>query len=156
MNKLKRVKVSTPDGDKYIMFRPVIELPSDKLICVSDCPYGEICGKLPDPRDPQNKELCFADFCNSLGEGEGEDEELVGFVPVDGELEKVFLFDKDILKVMIKDENPMYRLSDIINKCCPGVCDLYSPDYEHCTIKNKMCLLRGLFIKESFKGNNNK
>ena len=97
------------------------------------------------------------DECNGYhAEGEGEDEELVGFVPVDGELEKVFLFDKDILKVMIKDENPMYRLSDIINKCCPGVCDLYSPDYEHCTIKNKMCLLRGLFIKESFKGNNNK
>lgn len=156
MDKLKRVKVSTPDGVKYVMFRPVTELPTDRLICDDYCPYEKICGKLPDPRDPGNKELCFTDFCNTLGEGDDEDEKLVGMVPVEGELENLFKDNPNFLKELIEKENPVYKLSSIIDKCCPGMCEYYSSNYEYCTLKNKMCILRGLLVGESFKkkGNN--
>lgn len=155
MDKLKRIKVMTPKGEKFIVYRPIDEIPTDGIICDVKCPYGEICGKLPDPRNPEDKDLCFIDFCNTLGEDEGDDEKISTMVPNDGEMENLFKDEKDILQFII-ESNPVYKLSDIIDSCCPNICEYYNPDHTDCNIENKMCLIRGLFFKRKKGKKDNK
>lgn len=155
MDKIKRVKVLTPSGDKFIIYRPLEEIPTDKLICDENCPYGKSCGKLPDPRDPDNEELSFTDFCNSLGENEGDSESLVSMVPAEGELENLFKDREDILQIILEN-NPVYSLTNIIDSCCPDMCESYDKSHSYCTLENKMCILRPLLCGAAKKFKKNK
>lgn len=149
MDKLKRVKVDTPLGVKYLTFSPVSEIPTDELICTKYCSYHEVCGKLPHPSDPTNEDLSFTDFCNDLGEKEG-DEDLALTFPCKGELENLFKDDKSILQIIV-GKNPIYRLTDIIDSCCPGMCELYNKEHSKCTERNRMCIFSSLLIKSPLK-----
>lgn len=146
MNKLRRVSVETPNGTRYIMYRPIGEIPTDSLICDTKCPYGEVCGKLPDPRFPDDKSYCYIDFCQSLGEGEDKkSSDLSSMVPAEGELENLFKDNKPILKTIL-DTDPIVRLKKVVDCCCPEMCDLYKKDHSECSLENRMCFFRPYFI----------
>lgn len=148
MEKLKRVKIMTPEGEKYITYRPVENINVDQLLCDSECQYGKVCGKIPDPRKPENEEYCFTDFCNSLGEGDGESDKLTLMVPMEGELENIFKDRKDILQIIV-GKDPIIKLSEAIEKCCPGMCDMYNSEHTECKLDNRMCIFRNLFLRKT-------
>lgn len=147
--KLRRVKVMTPEGEKYLMYRPISDIPKDCIICDSDCPYGKVCGELPDPRNPEDKDSCFTDFCNEIGENNeknGEESiEMSTYIPCDGELENFFSDKENVLQIII-GKDPVFKLTDIIDSCCPSMCDYYDKSHQDCTFENKMCIFRPLFL----------
>ncbi len=40
----------------------------------------------------------------------------------------------------------MVYLDEVIDKCCPDICEYYNKEHSECTLENKMCILRGLFV----------
>ena len=145
MKKLKTVKVPTSNGEKVVVFRPIEDIPTSHLICDKECPYGKCCSFIPDPRDPGNEELSFIDFCNDLGANEGEDSDLTSMVPKEGTLEEIFKDQPDILQKIAGNKKLVY-LDEVIDKCCPDICEYYNKEHSECTLENKMCILRGLFV----------
>ena len=146
MKKLKSIKVSMSDGtEKVIVYRPIEEIPTSHLICDKECPYGKCCSELPDPRNMEDEELSFTDFCNDLGAEDGSDSELTSMVPKDGSLEELFRGYPNVLQKIIGKKKLVY-LNDVIDKCCPDICDYYNKEHTDCTLENKMCFLRGLFV----------
>lgn len=150
MEKLKRVKVSTPKGDRFITMRPVTDdLEEGEIFCDSICPYGgKVCQRFPDPRNPENSELTFCDFCSDLGEDEGK-EELNSMVPLEGEIERAFPDFPDIVKV-IEEEDPLVRVGDVIDSVCADGCDLYRSDHSECTSEYPLCILKGILKDKNF------
>lgn len=156
MKKLRKVLVKTPKGDRWFTMRPVTdELDDGEIYCDTVCPYGgEICTRLPDPRNPSNPEVRFTDFCNSLGDsdeehGVEEDIELKKTVPLDGEIERVFPDFPDIIKI-VNEENPLVRLGDVIDSVCEGGCEYYCPDHSKCNSSNSLCVLKELLKDKNF------
>lgn len=146
MKKPKTVKIPMADGsNKQVILRPIEEIPTSHLICDKECPYGKCCAFIPDPRDPNNTELSFTDFCNDLGSNEGDDPELSSMVPKEGTVEELFKDQPNILQKIIGDKKLVY-LNEVIDKCCPDICEYYNKDHSNCTLENKMCILRGLFV----------
>lgn len=144
MKKLKTVRFSTPKGERSIQFRPVKVIPSDKVLCDEDCPYGKMCSFMRDPRDPENPKLTFNDFCGSLGEGEDEDSSLTEMVPVEGTVEQNLNDFEDIFQVLLKEEKYV-KVSDLIKYHCSKFCDMHTEDRSQCTSSNKMCVLHDLY-----------
>ena len=143
-NKFSKIKVETPKGVRYITYKPVPGVKADELVCETRCPYGKICDKLRDPRHPEDKNLCFMDFCGEFGSESPKG--LSEMIPKEGSLEEVFSDFEDIFQTLIK-ENPMVRLSDIIEKVCSGWCDDHNEEHTNCVASNKSCLLHDLFLK---------
>ena len=144
MEKIRKAKFNTAKGERSMMMRPVLEeLEEGEVFCDSICPYGEkICSRLPDPEFPDKPTERFCDFCTRLGEIEGQ-EFCNNMVPVEGEIERVFPDFPDIIKVL-EEENPLVKISDVIDEVCKGGCDMYSPDHSNCSSKNQLCILKGL------------
>lgn len=152
-NKLKRVKVDTPKGSRALVFRPVTNIPTGGLICDSECPYCEICDKLPDPRNPKDDNFRFIDFCGDIGmeysnsnKDEGGD-----LVPIEGTIENNLLDIFDNYQEILKS-NPMVKLSDVIDKLCQNWCDRYNEKHSNCKSDYKLCIIRELFKPD--KGDN--
>ena len=93
----------------------------------------------------EDEELSFTDFCNDLGAEDGSDSELTSMVPKDGSLEELFRGYPNVLQKIIGKKKLVY-LNDVIDKCCPDICDYYNKEHTDCTLENKMCFLRGLFV----------
>lgn len=169
LKKLKKAVINTPFGKKTIVFRPVedtMEVEGSEVIgatylCDFHCPYGKVCQYLPDPRNPENKEYKFCDLCAELGD-KAMDEEGIDYslfrtmVPCEGEIERVFGEDIPSITDIILKANPMYSLSSIIDKVCPGMCEFYDPEHSQCGCDNPLCILTGLWkgSKDSTKGVN--
>lgn len=157
MEKQKRVKIETEDGTKYITYRPVESIPEKNTICNVYCRYSKICGRIPDPRNMDDEDSSYLEFCNSLGDNLGVEEDektnnkgtecLSAMIPIEGSLEELYKDRKDILQIII-GKDPIYKLSDIIDNCCPGICEFYSADHSDCSIDNGMCILRGLLLNK--------
>ena len=146
MKKLKTVKIPMSDGsEKVVAYRPIEKIPTSHLICDKECPYGKCCSFMPDPRDPGNQELSFTDFCNDLGGSGEEDDALSSMVPKEGTLEEVFKDQPDVLQKIIASRKLVY-LDEVIDKCCPDICEYYNKVHSECSLENKMCFLRGLFV----------
>lgn len=143
MRKIKRIKVETEKGDRYLVFRPVME-PSETLDCIKLCPYGEkICTALRNPRDPENPKSCFADFCGNLGILDEDDKELKDYIPVKGTLEQVLPDFDSVYQEIIKG-NGYVQINDIIDSICDGSCGLYREDHKNCSPSNSSCILQDL------------
>ena len=146
IKKLKKCKVNTPKGEIFLTFRPVSsDIPLDQLICDAECPYSKVCDKLPDPRNPEDKDLSFMDFCGNLGDEE-ETQALSDMVPVEGTIEEAFLSEfPDIFQILI-DKNPVVKLKNIVDSFCSTWCDVYQSDYSMCCSENKACIMNDLFL----------
>lgn len=143
--KLKVVTVMTPKGERTLEYRPVTKA-IEGIICDTECPYGKICGKIRDPRDPDNPKLRFTNFCGDLGEdAEDEENDMSEYVPVEGTIEKGLYDFPDIFQTLIKDD-PVVKISDIIEKFCKDWCDSYNEEHTNCNSKNKLCMLHNLFM----------
>lgn len=154
MTKFKTVKVSLKEVDgkvrtKSIVFKPVEMEEGGKIVC-DKCYYSNICRYIPDPRNIGNKDYCFTDYCSDLSvDNSGNSTDLCNMIPLEGELEKLFT-DKSIFENIVS-KDPIYRLSDLINKACPGMCEYYTEDHSNCSLNNKLCIFRELFIKNKDK-----
>lgn len=144
-----KVKVSTPKGDRYLMFQPFDDTEKmEKLPCESVCPYGiKVCEAMPDPRDPSNKAKCFANWCTELGREADQDKILVRSVPAAGTIESSLGDFKEIYQALL-EKNPMVRLTEVIDCVCSGGCDMYNESHSNCNHENKFCILRNLFKNE--------
>jgi hypothetical protein len=154
-NKFKRVKVVTEKGDRFITFKPVdLKDNLEELVCEKNCPYSKICDKIPDPRNMNDKNLKFLDFC-----GEAEDERdntsLGNMVPLEGTVEEFFKDYPDIFQILIKN-NTMVGIKDIIHRVCSGWCENYNKEMTNCKSTNSICWLQDLFINHISNEDNDK
>ncbi len=144
IKKLVRIPVETPQGERRLTFKKYdITDSQGKMMCTACCPYKDICERIPDPRNPEDKSLSFIDYCSSLNES--DDEEYLNCVPVEGTIEKELRdIIPDIYQQIIKEEN-LVPVNKVIDSVCSGWCDLYSKDHTNCTSNNKLCILNSLF-----------
>lgn len=151
--KIRLVKVMTPKGERTLVFRPVNKA-VDGIICDTVCPYGDLCSKIIDPRNPDNPKLKFTDFCGDLGEdSENEENDLTEYIPVEGTIEENLYDFPDIFQTLIKND-PVVKVSDIIEKFCKDWCDSYDEEHTGCVSKNKLCMLHNLFKNNKSKQSN--
>jgi hypothetical protein len=155
--KIERVEVKLKNGETRTLeyYQPNIAETDEngnlKFICDGGCAYFNICAKLRDPRDPDDKDLCFIDFCQDLGtDSDGNRTDFSNMCPVDGTIESN-LGDQDIFQDIIKT-NPFVRVTDVIEKVCKGedgvpFCPGYNEKHTNCVYSNDMCILKSLFPK---------
>lgn len=165
MNKLRKVVVDTPKGKRFLTFRPIIETEEEiqskdgTIVRACDaggaCPYGKIvCENLKDPRNPDDPEVNFMDFCANVGEyfvtEPGEEKSDVktedlseNYVPADGTLEEN-LFDIDNYYQTLIEKKRLVKISDVIDCFCPDTCPFYDKDHTQCTPTNEICTLLNL------------
>ncbi len=128
-----------------------------KFICDGGCTYFKICPKLRDPRHPEDKDLCFVDFCQSLGtDSEGNRTELADMCPVDGTLE-ANLANQDIFQDIVENRDKIFvSVDDVIKNVCKGEDEVpsfpcYNDKHSNCVYSNEMCILKSLFPKTKLK-----
>lgn len=150
MNKQKRVKIKTPNGDIYLTFKLHDDYNKDNgfisNVCLS-CRYHHICDKIEDPRYPNNPDFRFIDLCGDIGdiikENNGEEDEngISNYlIPVEGTIENNINLFQELIK-----ENPLIKLSNIIDSICPNWCSDYDPEHSKCNSKNNLCIMHDLF-----------
>jgi hypothetical protein len=146
IKKYVSIDVQTPKGTRKLkFFKFTGEGENDARPCEDVCPYAKICDTLPDPREPENKERGFMDFCGELSEQ--EDEKFLDLVPAENTVEEN-LSDVigDLYQRIIQDEK-LVKVDHVIDEICPGWCGNYVADHSACKVTNKSCLLSGLFMK---------
>lgn len=156
MEKYIRVKIETKNGGtRFLTYKPVPVSEATTLICETDCPYKDVCDKIRDPRNPENEDLRFLDFCSDLGMTEEDrakgNTKGADYVPVEGTIETELGDLQDIFQDIIKSD-PVVKTSDVIDSICPGWCDDYCPDHKNCSAKNNTCILKNLFMKRDGRG----
>lgn len=151
--KLKSVKVSTPMGEKRVTMVPVLVDPNhpiEESLCAASCPYGNICDKLRDPRDPENPDKTLQDWCVDCSfDGENYDtvNEFGSSHPAEGTIETLYSEDSDSFKQLMK-LNPIINLNTFIDNVCPGFCSFYNKDHSECSMKNEFCICKSLFVRK--------
>lgn len=159
--RIKRFKITLPDGEvRSLEFQPLVfEDTVEQKFCYLNCPYGiDVCNNLRDPRDPSNENRRFMDFCNSLGSEETnenhENREDFNYCPCKGTIERNL---GDVPELNIKEtilkEDKMFRLSEVIDKCCQD-CPAYTPEHTNCSGDFAMCLLSDLIKTEDHESEN--
>lgn len=159
MGKNRLVTVETPKGKKRILYTKTED---SGLVC-NDCPYNRVCKLIKDPRNPEDPEKTYVDFCAGLElkdftpePEESSEDSITMYHPVKGAIEDGLGKDyPDIIKTVI-DSDPRVYVSDIIEEVCKGWCDEYTPERTHCNCNNMSCILRSLFLsvkKETEKPN---
>lgn len=150
--RLKTVKVETPMGPKKVNMVPILIDPNEPIeetLCASKCPYGSICEKLRDPRDPSNPEKTLQDWCVEISfndENLDSVNELGSMVPAEGSIEALYDGESDSFKQLL-ELNPLVNLNTFIDTVCPGFCSFYDKDHSKCNMKNDFCICKGLFIR---------
>lgn len=152
IDKIRKIKVTTPKGDRSLLFIKY-DLPSTegRIPCSSICPYSEICDYIPHPEQPDNSEVSFVDFCGSIGV-DGSDESDMDLIPVKGTVEKSMkdLMNPDVYQKLLKDQR-LISVDSVVDSFCPGWCDSYKKDHSGCNVGNTSCLMRELFIRENIE-----
>jgi hypothetical protein len=144
MKKGKIVNVvdsSTGDETKRsFLFVPASSDDSNDPICKTQCPYGiDRCSKMPDPRDPENPEKCFQDFCFDLSE---DGEQYSDYLPAKGTIENG-MRDVNLFKPVI-ERGSLVDIREVIHTVCKETCDRYCKDLSGCTSDNPFCLLHDI------------
>ena len=106
IEKLRRVKVETENGTRYLQFRPVVKMPEGrKMACDTVCPYGgKLCSKLRDPSCPDDEESSFMDFCANLGDDDdAKNKDLQTYIPEAGTIEENLYDFQNVYEVLIKN-----------------------------------------------------
>ena len=153
MDKLRKIKIETPNGVRYLTFRPVVKLPEEtKLACDSVCPIGgKICRKLRDPRNPEDKDSCFMDFCSNLGEGDDKENGiLMQYRPENGTVEENLYDIDNVYDVLIKN-NGYVKITEVIDSVCKDTCPMWCADHSKCNVSNNMCLLQDLLKNNRYE-----
>lgn len=151
--KYVRVKVDTPKGTRDLVYRQISKKEIDdsgtNFICEKFCPIGlERCLTLRHPKEFNNPELCFMDFCTSLSEG---DEDFSTCVPVEETINDV-LVDLDNYFETYITKNGFIRVKTLIDKACNGSCSMYTPDHSKCNPTNALCLLQDVLKASGYEG----
>jgi len=142
---MRTIKVKGKTGEFSFTYKPTPPDEEDgKLLCDLYCPYNKICDKLRDPRDIDDPDRNFSDFCAELGQTEDENKDLLDFVPVN--LEESFKNFPDIFSQII-DKDPVVRLKKVIKCVCSGWCSDFDESFSKCKYENKSCILHELFIE---------
>jgi len=152
--KNKSVTVNVNGKNFRFGFQPVTGLKPDELVCDAICPLNNLCDKMRDPRDMNDNEASFNDFCLAAGDKDKSaedilnDESIENLMPV---MEDVAKFaeetDTDIYQDLIK-ANPLVKLGDVIDCMCGPdgyACSMYDPEHTNCTSKNGLCVLKSMF-----------
>ncbi len=146
IKKLINVPVETPKGKRNVKFFQFSgEDTEGARPCEQFCPYAEYCDQIPDPRDPENKERSFLDFCGELSEN--EDEKYIDVIPCENSIESS-LSDVvgDVFQTLINKKH-LVSVDKAIDKICPGWCDSYDQEHSACRVTNKSCMLTNLFAE---------
>lgn len=146
MNRLIRVKVLTPKGERTLTYEPTS---GDTIVCLRGCVYKDVCDKIRDPRNPEDPDGAFTDFCSECANDLDEETQrvLANCIPKPGTIEEN-LYDLDIVQELI-EKNPLVSVNKVIDSVCSGWCDSYNEKKSNCNARNGMCILRSIFIKDS-------
>lgn len=148
MKKGKTFKVvdSSTGEEKKRQFLFVPAVPDDsnsEPVCKTQCPYGiDKCSRMPDPRDPENPEKCFQDYCFDLSE---EGDNFADYIPVRGTIEEG-MRDVNMFKPII-ERGSLVDIREVIHTLCPGMCDRYCKDLRGCTSDVQDCMLHDILVK---------
>ena len=145
------VKVMTPEGERHVVFRPVVKKEETEIFCDTECPYGKnhLCDKLRDPRDPSRADYCFMSFCQEIDPQTDlvtpdKSINMNDYVPIENTIEDnladIIDVNNDILKT-----NPCVRIDKVVDTICPDWCPDYMKDHSKCSSKNMSCIIRSLF-----------
>lgn len=153
VSRLRKVIIETPTGKKVINMQPVIIDTSENApgindtICSSCCPYGSICDKLRDPRNPDDPDGRLEDWCleNDFKEDNIEVSEFATMVPMEGSIENLYPEESEPFKQLM-ELNPSINLRTLIDSVCPGFCDQYKKDHSSCSL-NSICIFKSLFTR---------
>ena len=116
---------------------------SNEPLCKTQCPYGiDRCSLIPDPRDSQDPDKCFQDFCFELSD---EGEQFSSYVPKKGTIEEG-MRDVNQFKHII-EKGSLVDIREVIHTMCNGLCDRYQKNLEGCTSDNQTCILHDILIK---------
>ncbi len=148
--------VEVPVNGKIFKFRftPVgSDVNPEDLLC-EKCPLYDICDKVRDPRDLNNEDLNFNDFCLSGGKRDDtaddllNDEYMGDFLPsIEDFLKYTEEVNKDVYKQLL-ETHPLVDLNKVIDCVCGPdgyACSFYNPEHSECTSKNGLCILKSLF-----------
>jgi hypothetical protein len=155
IEKLRRVKVETENGTRYLQFRPVVKMPEGrKMACDTVCPYGgKLCSKLRDPSCSDDEESSFMDFCANLGDDDdAKNKDLQTYIPEAGTIEENLYDFQNVYEVLIKN-NGYVRVTDVIDSVCSDTCPLYNKEHSKCSPKNNTCLLQDLLANANYNPN---
>ena len=150
IDKLKRIKVNTPKGERTLVFTKY-NLPTTegRIPCQDICPYAKICDDLPHPEFPDNKEFSFIDFCGGVGiSGDDTKEDELDLIPAKGTLENNLkdLMTPDVYQKLLKEER-LVKINEVVDSFCSGFCEEYTKDHSKCQMSNPLCLMREVFVK---------
>jgi len=145
MLKARQVPIQTPKGERKLTF---VQSPKAKaeseVICEDVCPYGNLCEKIRDPRNPEDPNSSLETLCCELGLNDGDDETLQQFFPAPRTLEENLPDFPDLFQQVI-EKNPVIPVVDFIKNVCSKFCDEFEPGCSNCTSKNLGCMLHDLF-----------
>lgn len=152
-NKNKKVEVVINEKTYSFKFLPVYDDKEnpEQIFCTS-CPLCDFCDLISDPKNPDNKERSFQDFCIETGDQTPEDMFSEGkFENLVPEISDVLKFANDfnqnIYKQMLQKDRYV-RLGDVIDSFCGPdgyTCPVYNKDHTNCSSENGLCVLRKLF-----------
>ena len=148
MKKGKTIKVTDSskgeEKKRQFLFIPASSDESNnEPVCKTQCPYGiDKCSKMPDPRDPENPDKCFQDYCFDLSE---EGDNYADYIPVRGTIEEG-MRDVNLFKPVI-EKGSLVNIREVIHTMCNGVCDRYREDLGGCTSDNQFCILHDILAK---------
>ena len=141
----RQIPVQTPKGEIKLTFVQSPKAKAELEVCCEDvCPYGNICEKIRDPRNPSDPNSSLETVCCELGLGDGDDESLQQFFPAPGTIEENLSDFPDIFQ-QITQKNPYIPVVDVIKNVCSKFCDYFEPGCSNCTSKNLSCMLHDLF-----------
>ena len=145
MLKAREITIQTPRGERKLTFVQSPKAKAELEVCCEEvCPYGNLCEKIRDPRNPEDPNSSLETLCCELGLGDGDDESLQQFFPAPGTIEKNLPDFPDIFQ-QLTEKNPMVALKDVITNVCSKFCDEFEPGCSNCNSKNLSCMLHDLF-----------
>ena len=145
MLKAREITIQTPKGERKLTFVQSPKAKAELEVCCEDvCPYGNLCDKIRDPRNPEDLNSSLETLCCELGLGDGDDESLQQFFPAPRTIEENLADFPDIFQ-QLTEKNPMVSLVDVITNVCSKFCDDFEPGCTNCSSKNLSCMLHDLF-----------
>ena len=142
--KLRVYKANTPLGQRNLTFVLEKREGEDSFVCTF-CPYFNICNRIPNPEEPDNKDKTFMDFCYNTTSDLENGPASGDYIPKEGTIEENLADVCDPYKNLATDEHAYVKLSDVIDNVCSDVCPDFDKSHCNCGIENKFCILRQLF-----------
>lgn len=147
--KIKRVKINTPNGVRFINYKPVVVDENKKELVCNECPYFRKCETIMNPEKPDDPESTFQEFCSEIGtskDGEKVDTTLMQCIPEEGTLEENLGDLPDIYQHLIAKKGYV-KLENVIDCVCKESCPYWNEEHTECKTSNELCFLQDLIKK---------